>query len=422
MDNQIYEPYYRKSKALVIGIDSYSNSSFSTLSEAENDASSVASLLKNYGFDVKLILGRRASKRTILEQLHNLRSADFNDRLLIYFACHGYTLTDNFNNEQGYIAVYDTVPEKDFTAIKLDEVTEIRFHTNAKHVGFIFDTCFSGQALGLTRTARVSTEKFLTRRAYQVISAGAGDQPVADFQSMTQFMINIIQNNSNDHELTTLTSIGYSLHRKISADTRKTQIPQFGHLKGSQGGDFIISIENQQKIITTPKLQYSPEASIIATQNFPKRGIYTAEVDLIGRIDDITNPTVMTVSAGLSVSLWISGSDKEEAIQKIKERKPKWGATRIHVFVYSTLLYLLLKDHFHKLDSVTIDSEYQGYESVIKQRILNLYRKNGKSISKNKIKFGRLEKTSPARMMASTVYKSDSVPDLRISADEILSA
>ena len=53
---------------------------------------------------------------------------------------------------------------------------------------------------------------------------------------------------------------------------------------------------------------------------------------------------------------------------------------------------------------------------------MNLFRKNGKSVNKDKIKFGRLEKNSPARMMAKTVYKGNSIPDFRISADEVLSA
>ena len=76
----------------------------------------------------------------------------------------------------------------------MEEITDIRFYANAKHIGFIFDTCFSGHALGLTRMASIATEKFLTRRAYQVISAGVGDQTVADFQSMTHFLIDTIEN------------------------------------------------------------------------------------------------------------------------------------------------------------------------------------------------------------------------------------
>lgn len=420
MDEKLYEPLYRESKALVIGIDSYSNYNLTPLTEAENDAKSIASILEKFDFDVKLLLGPDASKKTILENLYALRDTDYDGRLLIYFACHGYTLIDKFNNEKGYIAVFDTIPEKEFTAVSLDEITDVRFNANAKHIGFIFDTCFSGQALGLTRISQVSAEKFLTRRAYQVISAGAGDQTVADYQSMTQFMVEAIQKGHKENGTLTLTMIGVSLQQSISADTKKTQIPQFGHLKGSQGGDLIISLNNQQKVISFPDNFHPVENSSNIAEKFPKKGIYTAEVDLSGRIDSISKPTVITISAGLSVSVMMSGSDKEEAVQKIKILKPNWGATRINVYIYSTLLYFLLRDVIHKLDTVIIDIEYSGYEPMIKERIMNLLRQSGKSIHKNQIKFERLEKSSPARLMASNIYKGKSIPDYSITAEEIL--
>jgi hypothetical protein len=419
-----YEPYYLKSKALIVGVNTYTDPNLPTLYEAEEDAEILASLLKSpkYGFEVTLLLGRRATKKAILERLHKLRATSIDDRLLVYFACHGYTRTDNFDNEKGYIAVADTNTDKEFTALGLDEVTEIRFFSNAKHIGFIFDTCFSGQALGLTRQGSVTIEKFLSRRAYQVITAGTGDQTVVDFRSMTRLMVDAIQNESASNSgLTTLNSLGLFLQQTMTADTRKTQIPQFGHLKGSQGGDLIISISNQQQVATSPKAKLISDISQKSIQSFPQKGVYAADVDLIGRIEDTSRPTVITISAGLSVTLWIAGSVKEEAIKKLKESRPHWGPTRTNVFLYSTLLYLLLKDHIHKLDLVTIDTEYSGYEWVIKKRIMDLCRNYGKPISKNKIRFSRVEKTSLARMMATRVYKGNSIPDWRITVDEVLS-
>lgn len=422
-----YEPHYRKSKALIVGINSYTNLTVHSLYEAENDAEAVATLLKTpeYGFEIKILVGRRATKKAILEALYKLRSTAPDDRILIYFACHGYIKTDNFGNERGFIAVTDTDPHKEFTALSLEEITDIRFNAGAKHIAFIFDTCFSGQALGLTRVISQSSDKLLTRRAYQVISAGAGDQTVSDFRSMTTFMVAGIKNKeAASYGLVTLNTLGLYLQQTIASDTSQTQIPQFGHLKGSQGGDFILSIGNLQQIAasTTAKSNFSiQKPPTKTTQNFPQKGIYTAEVDLIGRIDSVTQSTVLSISAGLSVSLIISSSDKMEVIQRIRDSRPKWGATRIHVLLYTDLLYLLLKNHIEKLDFVTIDKEYSGYESIIKARLLDLLRKDGKYITKDKIRFRRIEKTSPARLMATRVFSGKALPDWRVSAEELLS-
>ncbi len=192
------------------------------------------------GFNIRTLIGQEATKAAILEALFSLRSAQPDDRLVIYFAGHGYTLSDRFGNEKGYVAAADTVPEKDFTALSLNEITDLRLQTAAKHIAFIFDACFSGQALGLTRTASVTAEKFLTRRAYQVISAGAGDQPVADYHSMTHVMVQGLQNRTvSESRLLTLNSLGLFIQQSMAAESARMQIPQFGHLRGSQGGDFV---------------------------------------------------------------------------------------------------------------------------------------------------------------------------------------
>jgi len=62
------------------------------------------------------------------------------------------------------MAVADTLPEKDFTALALDEITELRDHAGAKHIAFIFDACFSGQALGLTRSVVTASKRLLEKR------------------------------------------------------------------------------------------------------------------------------------------------------------------------------------------------------------------------------------------------------------------
>jgi len=271
-----YKPLYVNSMALVVGINSYADPRFPPLGNAEEDARSMAATLSNekFQFQVTTLLNEQATRQAILGALFSLRSTAPDDRLIVYFAGHGYTLVDQFNHETGYLAAYDTVPEQDFTALQMDEVTDLRLNARAKHIAFIFDACFSGQALGLTRAASVvSAEKFLTRRAYQIVSAGAGDQTVSDFRSMTTRMIEGLTGEAlNEDGVITFSEIGLYLRETVASDSGQTQIPQFGHLRGSQGGDFIFLLD------TAPRLPVELLEAITSSRTNTRLG---AVVDLI---------------------------------------------------------------------------------------------------------------------------------------------
>src|SRR5689334_5147065 len=104
-----HQPSYTASHALVIGINSYDDPRFVPLGQAEEDAASVADLLKAtpYNFNVSLILGKAATRQAILGELFRLRRTNPDDRIIVYFAGHGYTLSDLYNHETGYLAAAD---------------------------------------------------------------------------------------------------------------------------------------------------------------------------------------------------------------------------------------------------------------------------------------------------------------------------
>jgi formylglycine-generating enzyme required for sulfatase activity len=241
-----YEPEYRQSLALLIGIDSYDDPRFMTLGKAEDDAQAIYDLLASqpYNFTVRSLIGKEATKEAILDELFRLRTTEADARILVYFAGHGYTLTDKFGKETGFVAAYNTDAKIDYTALKLNEITDLCRNATAKHLLFIFDACFSGAALGLTRAQNVSADKFLTRRAFQVLCAGTADQTVSDFNSMTNLVLEELRSEEVEEStgLYTLGNLGLVVQQRMTADSGKTQIPQFGHLRGSEGGDFVFRL------------------------------------------------------------------------------------------------------------------------------------------------------------------------------------
>jgi hypothetical protein len=244
-----YKPTYETSYALVIGINSYRDPALAPLGNAEEDASQLADLLESerYKFKVKRLLGEKATKRAIQQNLFQLRQTEPDARVLVYFSGHGYTVTDNFG-ETGYLACYDTVAKEDFTALELREVTTLRRRTKAKHVAFIFDACFSGHALGLTKAATVTAEQFMLRRAFQVISAGAPDQTVSDYRSMTHHLLPLLRDATT---MLTLEQIGVALKQRMTAESEGMQIPQHGQITGSEGGDFVFYLPPEPEALDT---------------------------------------------------------------------------------------------------------------------------------------------------------------------------
>jgi hypothetical protein len=231
-----YKPTYDRSHALIVGINSYTDSRFRTLLNAESDAQALADLLGTapYNFDsIQTLLGEQATKRIIQQELNQLRKTKPDDRILVYFACHGYTIEDRRKRETGYLACVDTIPDEDYTALPLDEVTNLRNYAAAKHILFILDACYSGRALGLGRAlATTATERFRTQTAYQALAAG--NKSVADYPSMTVYLLDALQNDlAVDREtgLCTLASIGSYLTHKIGNTKGVDQVPISGPLR-----------------------------------------------------------------------------------------------------------------------------------------------------------------------------------------------
>lgn len=420
----MYSASYRQSKALIVGIDSYSDTSLNILGNAESDARSLSTLLAGLRlpFDVDLVLGKDATRDSILTRLHRLRSSDREDRILFYFAGHGFFGSNQFGTETGFIVANDTEVAKDFTAINLSEVLNLRLNTPAKHIGYIFDSCFSGQALGLsTRGPRIAQDKFLERRAYQVITAGAGDQVVSDVASLTQSLIDAVNRGlAEQNSMVTFSSLGLYLKNRLASQKNQSQVPQFGHLEGSQGGEIVISAAQAYMSLSPPSTSASPSTASREERPSLPIGQSTADIDIVGRIDDMSIPTAVTIYAGLHFSLLMPPNEKKQALQTLSELKPRWGALRRKLLFYSLLLFYIVRDHVAKLEKINIDNEYQGHEPFVKGLLFQLLRGVGVPVRKQQVEFVSLPRDSQARTTSSRVYKGESIPDWVVTADEIL--
>lgn len=137
-------------RALIIGISDYKDSSIPDLETPLNDAQTMAGLLKTkYGFVVKTLLNRKATRKAIYNALRNLAAqARPNDNVLIYYAGHG-DLDRQYDD--GWWIPVDAKAGDPVTYLDNVQVQKAMRSMNARHVLLISDSCYSGSLFGRAR-------------------------------------------------------------------------------------------------------------------------------------------------------------------------------------------------------------------------------------------------------------------------------
>ncbi len=137
-------------RALIIGINDYKDPKIPDLETAVNDARAMAELLgKRYGFKVKLLLNRKATRKAIYRALRNLASSTKpDDSILIYYAGHG-DLDRTYDD--GWWIPADAKGGDPLTYLDNVQVQKSMRSMKARHVLLISDSCYSGTLFGQAR-------------------------------------------------------------------------------------------------------------------------------------------------------------------------------------------------------------------------------------------------------------------------------
>ena len=243
---------YNKSWALIIGINDYLSAP--PLDYARSDAEAIAEILKSrFKFpekNITLLYDANATKENIMTNFlsYNKKANDVNDRLLVFYAGHGHTITGH-RGDVGYLIPVDAKLDDIATYIRWDEFTRNADLIPAKHILFIMDACYGG--LAVTRSVSGGTrfiKDMLTRRSRQVLTAGKANEPVADaggpvpnHSIFTGHLIQALEGKAASPTDETITAQGVMayVYDKVANDTNSKQTPHFGHVDGD--GDFIFS-------------------------------------------------------------------------------------------------------------------------------------------------------------------------------------
>jgi formylglycine-generating enzyme required for sulfatase activity len=240
---------YAGSFALVIGIADYDEGSgWDDLPGVKQDREAIRELLERSGFSrVHVVVdpGKEALEDAISGFLDRYGENPEN-RLLIYYAGHGDTVTDPDEGRIGFIIPKNISVNNKRDAVQMDWIQDQAETVAAKHVLFLFDSCFSGALFQRTRsgTELASSIQYLAQnKVRQFITSGSAGQEVPD-KSIFRRKFEVALEGSGDLDrdgFITGTELGMYLRAQVSDRSKNRQTPQFARLskEGFLHGDFL---------------------------------------------------------------------------------------------------------------------------------------------------------------------------------------
>jgi hypothetical protein len=253
-------------KALLIGIDKYTNPYWQNLENPVRDVRRLNKILQtDYGLAQKdiLILENPAFDDIIAAFQSLKQSVNPDTSLFIYYAGHGYYPTDE---KEGYWIPGDAGEPNSLrlflsTSTVLSKVNAIK----SRHTLLIADSCFSGSLIRKTRSAVVNSRYYRElsqKKSRQIITSG-GLEPVSDkggdgHSLFARQLIEILT--EKQREPLSASELALKL-RKAVKNADFPQTPEYGrlHIADDEAGEFFFVRRDLQ--FTLAAQEPPPESS-----------------------------------------------------------------------------------------------------------------------------------------------------------------
>jgi hypothetical protein len=284
-------------RALLIGINDYNDPKIPDLETAVNDASAMAKLLrKRYGFKVKLLLDRKATKKAIYRALRSLASSTKpDDSILIYYAGHGDL--DRLTNDGWWIPA-DAKGGDSVTYLNNFLVQTYIRSMKARHVLLVSDSCYSGTLFGQARAIpQVIDDKYYLNLYKEksrwgmtsgnktpVSDRGTGGHSVFAYQLLKE-----LRNSENPYIST------QELYTRIAPiignNSEQTPLCRPIRNTGDQGGEFVF-VASSSAVVDKPAIK--PSGAYLSIES----NVSGAKVLVDGRYIGTTNLSAIKISPG----------------------------------------------------------------------------------------------------------------------------
>ena len=334
---------YKDSYALVVGNGNYTNG-WDPLSGALKDVKEVETVLKKHGFTVtlKTNLTKTEFDRALAEFVIE-SGADENNRLLFYYAGHGYTRKSASDEDLGYLVMVDApAPEVDKVGFELGSIDMESLVTQAekilaRHALFVFDSCFSGTILNardqFDRPESISDSVRYPVR--QFITAGRAGEVVPDYSDFKQAFLDLLEGRADEpfrDGYITGEELGFYLKNEVPK-YNPTQHPQYGKIRNPKldKGDFVFVLLPKEEAWALPP------AELVVTSTPSGADIYVDNV-WIGKtpLIDYKVDTGMQHEKQVTVRLELSGYKFRAANLTLRSRQQTPWDVRLEKFASRT--------------------------------------------------------------------------------------
>ncbi len=274
---------YKDSYALVVGNSTYTKG-WNPLGGALQDVEEVAAALKKHDFTVTLEKDltkpefEDAFEKFVTEGRHE------NNRLLFYYAGHGHTEKLANGDDLGYLVMVDApLPENSRInhrkSVDMESLVTQAKRIQARHVLFIFDSCFSGTILNAARSQGQpeNISHSVRQPVRQFITAGRANEGVPDKSVFKQTFLNLIGGSARQpvpDDYITGEELGFYLKHQVPI-YNKGQHPQYGKINDPNldQGDFVFVLPKEEVWTPAPP-NVSPVATLIVTSTPVGADIY----------------------------------------------------------------------------------------------------------------------------------------------------
>ena len=229
---------YEESHALVIWAGNYQHSSWGKLNNVEVEAKEVVNALEHRGFKVTTVGNPTGeSLRNAIKNFFDNYGYKPDNRLVIFFTGHGHTR----NRTKGYLVPVDApdpiIDEQSFLkyAFSMQQMMYWAREIEAKHVLFVFDSCFSGTVFKTKARPRAENayiRDVIAKPVRQFIAAGDADQEVPAKSIFTPLFIRGLEGEADytGDGYVTGSELGLYLTQTLSKYT-SDQTPQYGKIR-----------------------------------------------------------------------------------------------------------------------------------------------------------------------------------------------
>jgi tetratricopeptide (TPR) repeat protein len=249
---EIYEGSY----ALLVGVPDYDF--LRTLPGVRDEMKMVRPALEQQGFIVTELLNPMTRKevRDAVEQFIENYGLKPRNRLLFYFAGHGFTQKEFDGREIGYFATKGAIrPWENYElfrkhAVSTDDIDSYARNVRSKHVLFVFNSCYSASMIRRGDPSEISIQQAIEQPVRHFITAGTDNQEVFDKGPFpTAFVEGMAgEANRNDDGYVTASELGSYIHDRVADLLPKLQTPYQTKIKDEKldKGEFVFEIKNHQ--------------------------------------------------------------------------------------------------------------------------------------------------------------------------------